>query len=326
MGYDKAVVMVLLAFAWCVSIASKTVSEAGHSGTRGEYVFTIDSKGIQRTDTLNHVEKTIFSTAGLYAVSMSVAPSDTVVALLITERGVVPPGAHDYSVPPRNRMKFIDSNVRVIAELNEDVRKYSWSPDGEKIASIAGTYQEGGVGFRTTGVWVYDLRDDSKTRIRKDFMGETAQRHVGGGYDINWAEYDGNVYIQDFAYLGGVYRYNPRTGKSKEVDYKGIDFSPDGKYYLAVIPEDGTHLYVSSTNRDISDRVTARIGYLPSSWAGDSSHCLLTKQVSYDNSMLDTVKSDQPGVWEDSRKVNKTTFSVYDVEDDTIVKQWVEVP
>jgi hypothetical protein len=322
----KATVSILVAFSLCNLLASVTESNADSGRGSATYVFSLDSKGIRRNDTASHVDRMIFSTAGMHAVSMSVAPSDTVVALLVTDRGIVPPSGHDYSVPPRNSMIVINANGLELARLDDDIRKFSWSPDGEKIAFIAGTYYEGGVGFLTTGVWVYSLQDGRRTRINKDFPHDTVRGTVGGGYNLNWAKHDSNIYIQDFDYLGGVYRYNTRTGKSEKVAYKGIGFSPDGKYYLAELPEEGCRLYASATNEDVTERVTSRFGYLPQSWTGEGGHNLLATKVQYKPSPFDAVESSKPTVRIDDREIDHTEFFIYDVANDLIVRDWVEHP
>lgn len=226
------------------------------------YLYSIDSKGIHRRDAATSLEKTIFNTAGLYGVDFSVSPSDTVIALLISERGEVSPETHYYTVLPKNSMVFINPEGKEMGRLDADVRKFSWSPDGRKIAYITGTYYEGGVGFKTTGVWIFDLAKKSRKRIKKDFSHRKMDDFEGGGIEIRWASHDNNVYIRDFDYLDGIYRYSTAAGKSERVDYHGIDFSPDGKYYIGEQAGDTIHqrLYLSASNIEITDRLRERFG------------------------------------------------------------------
>ena len=326
MKFNKTIVLIAVTFSVCVLLGSALVVNAGRNKVPTRYIFSIDSKGIHREDTTTNKKKIIFSSAGLYGVSYSLSPSDTVIAVLVTERGVVPPGAHDYSVLPKNSMVFIDLDGNEVARLDEDVRKFSWNPDGEKIAYITGTYYEGGVGFKTTGVGIFDLKDKTKIRIKKDFPHRTIEGFIGGGIEINWARHDSNIYIRDFDYLDGIYRYNITTGKSEKVAYHGINFSPDGKYYLAVPSMDYPRLYLSASNQEITDRAKSKLGYVPGGWLPEQSHHMLAVKVEYEPSFVDTISSDKPRVMVDDRKVKQKTFFIYDVETDQIIKEWVEKP
>ncbi len=299
----------------------------GVNRTSLSYLYFIDSKGIHRLDTTSNEKKVIFNTVGIYQVSLSLSPSDTVIALLVTKEGVTLPGEHDYSVLPRNSVIFITPEGKEIAKLEEDVREFSWSPDGEEIAYITGTYYEGGVGFKTTGVYIFDLKDGSKNQIVKEFTHPTIKDYEGGGYDLNWAVHDSNIYIQEFDYLGGNYMYNSKTGRTEKVPYKGVHFSPDGNYYLALPSEDFPRLYVSTNNREITEQVKLKIGYLPQSWMVDQKHHMLVEKVDFEPSFEDTVKQGKPKVMvKGERKIRLKTFFIYDVEKDQIIKEWIEKP
>jgi WD40 repeat protein len=308
-------------------LVSSLIINAGRNEGRTPYVYSLDSRGLQRLDTERNERKVIFDTSGLYQVSFSISPCETVIAVLVTERGVVPPGAHDYSTPPKNSLIFISPEGKQIAKLDEDVRKYAWSPDGDKISYITGTYYEGGVGFKTTGVYFFDLKDRSKKQINKDFPHPTMKDYEGGGYGINWAVHDSNIYIQEFEYLGGNYRYNTKTGKTEKVPYKGIHFSPDGKYYLALSSMEYPRVYMSSTNEEITERVKSRLGDVPWNWIEDQEHHMLAVKVDFEPSALDSIGPGKPKAMKKvERKIRQKTYFVYDVEKDQMIKEWVEKP
>ncbi len=291
--------------------------------TSVSYLYSIDSYGIHRQDVSTGSEKIIFNTTGMYGVSFSLSPSDTAIAVLITKRGVVPPGAHDYSVLPKNSLVFIDPDGNEITRLDDDVRELSWSPDGEKIAYITGTYYEGGVGFKTTGVWIFDLGDGSKTPITIDFPHPELRGYEGGGFEINWARHDSIIYIRDFGYLAGIYRYDTRVGKSEKVDYKGIDFSPDGKYYSSYLAELGYHVYFTETNEPVTERVHARFKDLrfPPSWAPGHDHCLQVAEVGF---LVEPYTPGRRG--REVLGIKQKKYTIYDIETDSIIKEWVEKP
>ncbi len=253
---------IIIVFCLCLFLLPSVISKIDVNRTPLSYLYFIDSKGIHRLDTTSNEKKAIFDTVGLYKMSFSLSPLDTVIALLVTKEGVTLPGEHDYSVLPRNSVIFITPEGKEIAKLEEDVREFSWSPDGEEIAYITGTYYEGGVGFKTTGVWIFDLKDQSKKQIKKDFPHPSVKGFEGGGYEIKWSKHDNNIYIKDFDYCGGVYKYNTKLGKSEQVKYKDINLSPDGKFYISEqfgdsIPQ---RLYISDSNLEITDRLKRRFG------------------------------------------------------------------
>jgi WD40 repeat protein len=328
MRINKIKMSIGVGFCLCLLLVSTLIINAGRNKERTRYVYSLDSKGIHRLDTKSNERKIIFDTSGLYGVSFSLSPSDTVIAVLVTKEGVTPPGAHDYSILPKNSLIFINTEGKEIGKLDEDVREFTWSPDGEKIAYITGVYDEGDIGFRTTGVYIFDLKDGSKKKITKDFPHPTIKDFEGGGYDINWAVHDSNIYIQEFEQLGGNYMYNTKTGKTEKVPYKGIHFSPDGKYYLALSSMEYPRVYVSSTNEEITERVKSRLGDVPWNWIPGQKHHILAVKVDYEPSPSDSIRLGRPKaiVKKVERKIKQKTFFLYDVEKDQIIKEWVEKP
>jgi hypothetical protein len=280
-----------------------------------ETKFQDDPRNIYIVNKITGDKRLIYQSPKAYVDRISVSPNRKFIA------GIEPQDS------TRNRLIIIDSEGNVKCSIDEDVRKYDWSPDGEKIAYITGTYYEGGVGFITTGVWIFDLRDHSKTQIKKDFPHDTLKMagrepFEGGGFEINWAKHDSNIYIQDFGYVGGVYRYNTKIGKSEKVDYKGIDFSPDGKYYARSIPELDYQVYLTETNQPVTDRLTARFKDLrfPPTWVPDEKHYLQIVEVDF---IVEPVPGRRGGR---IVGVKQKKYTIYDIETDRIIKEWVEKP
>ncbi len=251
--------------------------------TFGESLFSIDREGIHRLDPQTGSQEVIFSTSGMYMVQFIMAPSEALIAVLITEPGFTPPGAVDYSVFPRNHMEIIDTSGIVLAKLDADVRKFAWSPDGTKIAYIAGTYYEGGIEFITTGVGVFDIASSQTSAINKDFPHKALNGYTGGEFKINWARHDGNIYLEDMDHFGGAYCYDPDAGRSMPLARQGIDFSPDGTYYRETQdpeggPRQGTHIFLTATDENITDRLIKRFGpdwdRVSLSWVFDRGNCL----------------------------------------------------
>ena len=121
---------------------------------------------------------------------------------------------------------------------------YSFSPRGDSIVYAEEIAGERGSpsppGYRG-GIWIYDFRSQKTKKISEYSLGESC--------DLNWSEYDGNIYIQ----IGkNVERYNVSKCKMEKTAYNGIYFSWDGKYYVATPPEPGTYcLYRTSDNQEI---------------------------------------------------------------------------
>jgi ribosomal protein L24E len=151
-----------------------------------------------------------------------------------------------------------------IIDTIDGVRRYAWDPTGGRIAFATGTYREGEVGFEPTGVWIYDVASKRSERI------------YSGGVDIQWAAWDGCVYIYDPSSPNAhVVRFDPTTREVAATSHKGIHFSPGGGYYY--VQSDGSKLSVFRTKDDGQIQVDlsiprdqARIVSGAAGWLGDS--------------------------------------------------------
>ncbi|MCD6249475.1 MAG: PD40 domain-containing protein [candidate division Zixibacteria bacterium] len=256
------------------------------------------------------------------------SPDRIHLAIIETTEGIINKEQGYYDVLPRNNLVICDLKGTVLRSTDDDVRNLSWSPDGSKIAYITGTYREGPV-FRADGALVLDVETGDKIQIIKDFPHQSVSGCPGVGYSLNWATHDGNIYIQDATPCGGNYMYNTQSGKTVAVPYKGIHFSPDGKYYLAIIPEDGNYLYETATNRDITDETRAVLGGMPYSWILDRDHHLYGGKTTYVSPPSDDTASERQIVRayaKGERKIKEKRVLVYDVEKREIVEEWVEKP
>jgi WD40 repeat protein len=280
-----------------------------------ETKFRDDPRNIYIVNKITSDRRLIYESPKAYVDWISVSPNRKFIAGIEPEDSI------------RNRLLVIDPQGNVMNVIPDDVRKYDWSPDGNSIAYITGTYYEGGVGFMTTGVWIFDLNDKTKIQIKKDFPHQTVKTAggeltEGGGFEINWAQHDSNIYIQDFGYLDGVYRFNTKIGKSEKVDYKGIDFSPDGKYYAKSIPELDYQVYLTETNQPVTERLSARfkdLRFVPT-WVPDEKHYLQIVEVDF---IVEPVPGRRGGR---ILGVKQKKYTIYDIETDRIIKEWVEEP
>jgi len=303
------------------------VISAGGGSSKYPIVFTQNGKVVylekSKTDTIALYET---SADIIYRGNTKMAPTNDYIAVIETKAGVVPFGGNDYSVWPENNLVIIDTSGNVICSTGDDARRCSWSPDGTKLAYITGLFREEGMGFKPTGVYILDIPDCIKVNVVRNYPHISEDGDEGYGYDLNWASHDSILYIQGLSHSGGNYSYNPRTGKTQQVDYRGIYFSPDGRYYFSLSPEVlQVDLYVTATNEDITSRVRQRIKEIPAGWVPDRPHHLLSTLIEYDKKLEDTAGVRRPRAFPAGKyPVKSKTFLLYDVEKDSIVKEWTE--
>lgn len=149
----------------------------------------------------------------------------------------------DYSVPVNNLI-IIDVSGNLVKLIDDDVRKFVWSPDGKKIAYITGTYRES-KRFKSTGTFLWDIEKRNKTQLNE-----------GSAY-IAWNVHDNRIYtLWNRNRFKGVLNYDENGEDERETDFKGIFFSNSGKYYYREGSEGGRNrLFGTSTNREISEQL-----------------------------------------------------------------------
>ena len=115
--------------------------------------------------------------------------------------------------------------------------KYAWSPDGEDIAFIRGTYRDAGFGFSSMGMAIWNKSTQ-----------EIVDLDAGYPYALHWASFDEHLYIKGI----GVMRVDIEERSAEPTPLLDIDFSPDGKHYLrfqkALPPYT---LYTTETNQPV---------------------------------------------------------------------------
>lgn len=135
-----------------------------------------------------------------------------------------------------NEMLIITKDEgKEVVTFKDDIRKYTWSPDGGKIAYITGEDIESR-GLNSTGVWVYDIAKNEKKKVAVK------------ANDIEWLPI-GDIYVIDYEkkydkkkkgeiiYNSLVYSYKDKVNKEHKL--KGVKFSLDGKYSILVSPQYG---------------------------------------------------------------------------------------
>lgn len=153
--------------------------------------------------------------------------------------------------------------LRVITDAGEefaaikDAWDFSWSPHGNKLAYVTGTYPSSSddAPFDTTGTWIYNIQRGSLKKI-----------HSGGRY-VSWTAFDGRLYIYDIPdwedrSADRVIRYDPRLRTTKITDKRGIYFSPSGlRYFMSGTSRDEPCIYDANNNEALckTSRVLANL-------------------------------------------------------------------
>ncbi len=177
-----------------------------------------------------------------------------------------------YSNWDENQKKWIDGDVgqklvimnrgyKQVAEF-ADIRRYCWSPHGNRLAMIAGQAVEVGLGFTPDKMVVYDV--DTKTQLE---MPSTA-------YDLCWAKHDNIIYIATFT---EKVAFDPVRKSKIDILYHGIYFSDDGEYYYDPSwegSEFGIYRTVNNERLTPPGSLLNREFLHPYGWLEDS-HCLV---------------------------------------------------
>jgi hypothetical protein len=173
------------------------------------------------------------------------------------------------SVFERATLHIIDNMGNPIDDI-QNVRRFSWSPDGRGLTYVTGEFQSPYESYANTKAWIWSATDESEKEISNR-----------GSY-VHWAAFDGRVYLweQIDGIAGKVYAYSPLSGSVTETSHKSIYFSPTGAYYYH--PGGGIGLrenvYVRSGDlglKDASRTLADFCGFRPIAWAPGNDLLLL---------------------------------------------------
>lgn len=273
--------------------------------------FSSDPKNIYIENTTTGEKRVIYTSQKEYIDRLTLSPNrELIVAIEPLDETT-------------NTLLIINTAGEVMHTIPDNVRRYDWSPDGKRIAYITGENYEGGVGFLPDGIYLFDPIMGEKLSINKDFPYPRIEQYEGLGFDLKWAVHDGNLYIEDFDYAGGIYLYDPNTGETRPVSHHGIYFSPDGKFYYDRGAENEARMYIAATDEDISERIKARFGRLPINWISGYPHHVRAVKTEYEPEPNDDKKQKVVCV-KGTKKIIQKTHYLYDVEKDMIVDERIE--
>jgi hypothetical protein len=183
-----------------------------------------DARRVLRGDLATGALHELYRSARGTVDDLQVAPNDGYVVLIETTEGKQQNG--EYVVPPRNRLLILRPDGTTLRAVEADVRVYSVSPDGARLAYITGTYYEGGAGFKPNGAFLLDLASGRVTRV------EGADLSV----ELNWVSTpeENALYLKTLDARQGtvVRRFDVERGRLETTPSPAFRISPDGRYYM----------------------------------------------------------------------------------------------
>lgn len=121
----------------------------------------------------------------------------------------------------------------------KSILDFVWNPRGTMIAYVAGERREMYPrGIDSSGVWIYYVDSGTSEKI------------CDTGHAVSWPAFDDCVYIDVLPGREGhhVLRYHPAKRSLDSTELLGVDFSPDGKYYLFFSEATGYQVYRRERN------------------------------------------------------------------------------
>lgn len=284
---------------WLSSASTSTTTVSPQKYVRGDALTNKSGSGIEnrrlyRVDALTSSRVLIYEAEGDFISDILSSPNGKFIGFL----------------EGKNQMRslvIIRPEGQVADRLKSNIHKFSWSPTSGKVAFIQGVTSEGRWVI-PQGVAIYDLMTKSIKKIADSAL------------FLNWAIFDSNIY---YSWNQRYYRYETKTGITEIVPYLGIDFSPDGKYYLSSHPDESFQVFERERNMNITDRFYKRFKHTPirPTWYGGDSHLLL---ITYREVITDPKYENRPA--KPIIGIREYHYYLYDIEKDSTVKEWREKP
>lgn len=280
---------------------------------------------VYRMDIATNEETPIFKPRYKWHQVLTVSPNDTLFAFIEKKPGEFHSEESSrqgrYDVWPEAFIRVVSRNGSLLHTL-EDGMRYTWSPDGNKIAFITFDIKDADLTYRyPTGLWIFDTMSGEKKKVAA-----SARR-------IKWAEFDNNLYFTQ--YSAAVLRYNTERAMVESTVYRGIDFSPDGKYYFVPydpVAERKRQIYNTDTNEillnehqlQFTQYVTQGAIIKIVDWIKKSNSYLLVRATMYEGPPAVKV-SDKFSLLQ-ADKGNSIINFIYDVETRQVIKEFERPP
>ena len=141
-----------------------------------------------------------------------------------------------------------DTLIQAIPGITID---HVWSPDGNALVYMMADQPREIRNFANQ-IGIYD----AKTKTHEVIIADVESQYARPLYlrSLNWAEFDGQIYVYNVSPKERVFRLDLDSKKLVLTDYKGIMFSPDGDCYFSHSTEgEPVVLYRRETNEEIWD-------------------------------------------------------------------------
>lgn len=232
-------------------------------------------------DPTTGIDSEIYRSDGDIFDDVALAPSGRYIAFI----EVVGPGG-----ARRQRLVVVELSSLTIRRFGESsiyaargIREYLWCCRPDTLAIVTGGLaDEGGVGESTTlprGLSLMDVRTGAATPI------EGLRFPV----QLHWAAFDSSLYVKDSPVASAeargpvawpVYRYHVPTRSLSSTAYRGVFFSPDGKYYFDAGVYEASRsfkLFRATDNQDVTARLAVARYHLgpEGGWMPGADHVLL---------------------------------------------------
>jgi hypothetical protein len=171
-----------------------------------------------RLDLESRETTVLYRTTGHSITDARVSPYYSRVALLETDSTVAASSV--------NRLVVIDAEGRLLRTVDADVRRFVFSPNGRKLACIAGPFYPGGIGFRPKRAFIVDIDGAGEPRVLAG---------LEKAHDLNWltTSAEDSVYFKVLSDGDDrVLRWDETEQRLEESAHDAIRFSPDGKFVL----------------------------------------------------------------------------------------------
>lgn len=191
-----------------------------------------------------------------------------------------------------------------VLEIPGSIREYVWHPDSDKLMYMTGniTYRGDEVVINPTGIWLYDMKEKTKTKIAEK------------GWNIRRESFDKHIYFWNGE---KIVRYNVDSMKIEETNLKNeVEYSPDHRYYvyyLNVEDERGWEepywspfrIFDTKENKDLSPE---KISFLSERNPGDIVWGKDSKKIIFRGNV--------------SKTIGEQRIYIYDLEGNQVIKQF----
>lgn len=267
-----------------------------------------ENNQVLKFDTVTETSKPIFQSKKFSIQNLSVSPDNHYIALIEISKGIVED--REYTVLPSNTLTILDRSGKITFSFEDNVRVYTWKPDGKKIAYVTGSYYEGGIGFIPENLYWVDISSGNKQKISG----------IPYPYQITWSAKENVLYIKNLYDVDGkrIFKFDFNSEELTTTDYYDIHFSPNEEYYIH-FPDQfdpNLKLYQTISNEDITNQLDPNFGH-PLKWVfPEGAYLLFEKKVTvtetFGNAPVQVIKN---------RQVKNLAYTVYNVKEKRVVKR-----